>query len=318
MGRLKNTATAYLDATMSTFSPTAKGALFVISGAICISFAPLFVRLVDVGPTPVAFYRLLFGGLALLLIALARKERLVPDKAVLFMMLLAAAFFAGDLSCWHQSILYIGPGLATILTNFQVFFLAIIGVLFLKERLSFALGLSIPLAFIGLWLLMDVSLANMPATMSLGLLLGLCTASFYTGYILTLRRSQSMGTRLPAVANMALISLLSAMLSGALSPVLGQSLAIVSAHDAILLILYGVGCQGLGWYLLSRGLPLLPASRAGLLMLTQPTLAFVWDVLLLGRPTSLTGYLGAALALFAIGFGVLSGTGPASGTKNKA
>ncbi|MDL2279330.1 DMT family transporter [Desulfovibrio sp. OttesenSCG-928-G11] len=286
-------------------SQTAKGVLYLLAGAATISFAPLFVHFTDVGPTPVAFYRCLFGGCALALLAVIRRERLVPDKGVFLMMLLAALFFAGDLACWHQSILYLGPGLATIVTNFQAFFLAIIGVIFLKERMSLRLALAIPLAFFGLWLLLGVDIADMPRDMGMGLFLGLCTAAFYTGYILTLRRSQSLGTRLPAIANMAVISLMAAVFSWVLSILQGQSLDIGTAGDGALLVLYGVGCQGLGWYLLSSGLPLLPASRGGLLLLAQPALAFIWDVLLVGRPTSYSGYLGAALALFAIGFGMV-------------
>jgi hypothetical protein len=44
-------------------------------------------------------------------------------------------------------------------------------------------------------------------------------------------------------------------------------------------------------------------------MLFQPTLTFIWDILLFGRPTGLMGYLGAALALFAISLGVLDTSG---------
>lgn len=293
----------------TVLSPAAKGSLYVVAGAVCISFAPLFVRLVDVGPTAVAFYRLLWGSLALFLIAFIRRERLLPSRRLLVLMLLAAAFFTADLACWHQSILYIGPGLATILANFQVFFLAVIGVVFLRERMGPRLMLSIPLAVIGLTMLLEVNLTRMPAHIALGLILGLCTAAFYTGYILTLRQSQRLETRLPAVANMAVISLFGVFFSAVFSFVQGQSLAIPDLQSNLLLILYGVGCQAFGWFLLSKGLPLLPASRAGLLMLTQPTLSFIWDILFLGRPTGFVGYLGAALALFAIAMGVTEQTG---------
>ena len=41
----------------------------------------------------------------------------------------------------------------------------------------------------------------------------------------------------------------------------------------------------------------------GLLLLLQPTLAFVWDVLIFGRAFGVTEVSGAALALFAIYLG---------------
>ena len=44
----------------------------VLAGAAVISFAPVFVRLVDVPPTTSAFYRTLFGGLMLVIIVRIR------------------------------------------------------------------------------------------------------------------------------------------------------------------------------------------------------------------------------------------------------
>ncbi len=286
-------------------SPSAAGTLYVLTGAVCISFSPMFVRLEDVGPTAVAFYRLLWGGVALIAVAVLRRDRLVPSKSLFALLAMAAFFFTCDLASWHQSIVYIGPGLATIVTNFQVFILAIIGVVFLKERMGPRLLISIVMAFVGLWLLVDVNLANMPGEVTAGLLLGLCTACFYSAYILTLRRSQSLTDRLPAVSNMALISFLGVIFAGILSGIQGQSLVVPSLRSNLLLMLYGFGCQGFGWVMLSKGLPHLPASRAGLLMLIQPSLSFVWDVVFCGRPTSFSGYVGAVIALLAISSGVL-------------
>ena len=293
----------------ATLSPSAKGTLYVLAGAVCISFSPLFVRLDDVGPTAVAFYRLLWGGVALLAAALIRRDRLLPSKSLFAVMAMAALFFTCDLACWHQSIVYIGPGLATIVTNFQVFILAIIGVIFLKEPMGPRLLISIIMAFVGLWLLVDVDFAHMPGHVAAGLVLGLGTASFYSAYILTLRRSQSLTDRLPAVSNMALISFLGMIFAAILSGLQGQSLVVPSLRSNLLLMLYGFGCQGFGWLLLSKGLPHLPASRAGLLMLVQPALSFVWDVTFCGRPTSFTGYVGAVIALLAISSGVLEKRG---------
>lgn len=290
---------------LRSLAPATRGALYVLAGAVCISFAPLYVRLDDVGPTTVAVYRLLWGALALFPVAVMRRERIVPDKSACKIILLASLLFTFDLAAWHQSILYVGPGLATILANFQVFLLALSGVLLYRERLSPRLILSIPLAFLGLWLLLDVDLAAIPDNVAAGLLTGFGAAVFYAGYTLSLRQSQSLDKRLPAIANMAVISLLAMFFSALLALAQGQSLVVPSLDSNLLLALYGISCQGGGWLLLSKGLPLLPASRTGLIMLAQPTLSFIWDVLFFNRSTSALAYCGAALALFAIGMGVL-------------
>jgi hypothetical protein len=58
--------------------------------------------------------------------------------------------FALDLFFFHRSILFVGPGLATLLANFQVFILALAGVVLLGERLNWQTAVSIPLAVLGL------------------------------------------------------------------------------------------------------------------------------------------------------------------------
>lgn len=276
----------------------------VFAGAFCISFAALFVQGSAMDSTVIAFYRLLFGGVALLLVAIARRERIMPSPAMLKMTLLAAFFFSGDLAVWHLCIVYLGPGIATILGNFQVFFLALVGVAFLGERLSARQIIAMPLAITGLVMLLEVNPLALPPGVAKGLFFGLATAFFYCGYTLSVRKSQMGPEHLPAIANMAVISILSAILLGGMSLMQGASFAIPDMRSALYLAGLGIFCQGAGWVLLSMGLPHLPPSRAGLIMLTQPALAFIWDILLCGKETGIIGFSGAITAIFAIWLGV--------------
>lgn len=286
-------------------SPAFSGALYILAGAACISFAPLFVRFNDAEPTTVLFYRFLWGGLVLLALAWKRGQLRLPGHSLFCLLSLAALFSTADLASWHQSVLYAGPGLATILCNFQVFFLAAAGMLFLRERPGPRMFLSIPLALFGVWLLLGVDIEAMPDTLSAGLVLGLASAAFYAGYILVLRRSQRLENRLSPVANMAFISCAGALFSALLALAQGQALQVPGLGNNLMLFCYGVSCQAIGILLISKGLPLLPASRAGLLLLLQPVLTFLWDVLFLERQTSASGYAGALLALVAIAVGIL-------------
>jgi drug/metabolite transporter (DMT)-like permease len=54
-------------------------------------------------------------------------------------------------------------------------------------------------------------------------------------------------------------------------------------------------------------MPRLPASLVGLLLLLQPALAFVLDVILLGRPTGAGDWAGFVLALAGILVGAWRG-----------
>ena len=93
----------------------------LIAGAVMISFSGVWVKVADVAPTVSAFYRVLFGGLFLLAAACWKREITWKGWQRLWLGLFCGLFLALDLFFWHKSILYIGPGLATILGNFQVF-----------------------------------------------------------------------------------------------------------------------------------------------------------------------------------------------------
>lgn len=300
--------------TGKALSPAMRGSLLVFFGAMSISFGPLLIKSIETGATAAAFYRMLFGGLALLLAAVIRREKMLPGKTALFFAGLAGAAFSGDLFFWHRSIHLAGPGLSTILANFQVFILPVIGVLFLGERPSLRLFIAIALAFIGLVMLLELNFSGIPPELARGVTYGLITACFLSVYILSLRQTRRIKTPLPLIANMALVSFSAAAVLAMALWLEGGSFRLASAGEAGYLALYGIGCQGVGWLMVSAGLPHLSPGRGGLLLMAEPLFAFIWDVMFLGRPTGFMGYLGAFITIFAI-YICLSGTSAAPPNK---
>jgi drug/metabolite transporter (DMT)-like permease len=283
--------------------PRSRGVLEILLGTVFISFSAVFVKLAHVGPTASGVYRNLFGALALLALTAVRRDTLWRGVTPVFYAVLAGVFFATDIFCWHRSILYIGPGLATIMGNFQVFVMALVGIAVFHERATWRFALSLPLAVLGLLLLVGFRWGALDASYRTGLLLGLATALTYAGYLLTLRRSQRAATRLAAVPNLALVTAVTAVILWIVAVKNGESLRIPDGQSWLVLVAYGVLCQALGWIVISRGLRTVDASRAGLLLLLQPTLTFVWDVLFFDRPTTPVEALGAVLAVGAIYMG---------------
>jgi len=256
-----------------------------------------------VGPTMAGFYRNLFGGAFLLVLVVARGMPLWKGWWPFAMAAGCGVLFAADLSFWHRSIHYIGPGLSTIVGNFQVFFLAAFGVLVLKERMDWRFAVSIPLALVGLFLLVGVEWNSLEPGYKTGVYLGLATAFIYAAFVLILKKSQSRPVRLSATANLAVISLVTAVIMGFAGHALGESFRIPDRQSWSALIAYGILCQALGWIVISKALVKVRASRAGLILLMQPTLAFVWDILFFARPTNIGDLVGAAMALGAIYLG---------------
>jgi drug/metabolite transporter (DMT)-like permease len=83
--------------------------LALIGGALSIAFAPIFVRVSEVGPLSTALWRLLLAWPALWLwTVMERRQRpdvRRPSRSTDYLRLAAAGlFFAGDLSVWHWKI----------------------------------------------------------------------------------------------------------------------------------------------------------------------------------------------------------------------
>lgn len=274
----------------------------LLLGALLISFSAVFATLASVPPAVAGVYRCAFGGAVLCGWLALRRESLVGGsvRRPWITLLAASLFFAGDLAAWHQSIRHIGPGLATLLANFQVFVLAAVGVLVFAERARLALLLAIPLALLGLALIVGFEWAGLPALRREGILLGLSTAIFYSGYILSLRRARQLSPGVSPANDLAVVSLGTAVVLATGACLGGQSLAIPTWTDAAVLVSYGVVGQVLGWVLISSGLERVPAGLIGLILLLQPTLSFVWDVAFFALPMTATQALGAALAIVAI------------------
>lgn len=279
---------------------------YIIFGAAMVSFTSVFVELANVGPTVSAFYRMLFGGGILLLITLIRRDRLWFGIKSLAIPFLCAFLFSLDLFFWHRSINFVGPGLATILGNMQVFFVAVLAVWLLKEKLGWRLIVAIPFAVVGLFLIVRTGWGQQGGDVKMGVLYGLLTALSYALYILVLRRSQSeeQKRRYSLFANMAWISLMSAAMLGVTVWIEPKAhFAIPDLQSWAALIGLGIMGQVLGWVCISKGLPRVDASVAGLALLLQPALAFIWDIWFFNRSTTGLEYLGAGIVLTAIYLG---------------
>ncbi len=274
-----------------------------MAGAILISFSAVFVKLVAVEPTVSAFYRMFFGGLVLSVLVAVKGEKVWFGWRAAGVILIAALCFAGDLFFWHRSILSVGPGLGTLLANFQVFLLALAGLLLFHESMRWQVAVSIPLAMAGLGLLVGAEWSSLPADYRAGVGFGLLTAFCYAAYILSLRISRLSEAAPSPMAIIAPQSMVCALILASFVGLEGGNLEIPSWRDGGVLLAYGIIAQVLGWVLISHGMANVRASQVGLILLLQPTFSFVWDVLFFGRRFTIIEGFGALLALAAIYLG---------------
>lgn len=284
--------------------------LHLLLGAVLISFSPVFVKLAapyGVGGDVAAFLRVLIGGAALYLATLTSREPRsrvsAMPRAGYFWSAACALFFTADLICWHLAIVSIGPGLATLFGNFQVFVLALWGLIFLREKPNPRFFAGLALAMTGLFAIVAPAWAGAAHDYRLGVTLGLATGLFYAGFILCLGRSMLLCGEGSQLAVMTVNSLMTAAV---LLPILllrGESPLLRGAMPWLLMAGYGIVAQCVGWALISRGLRETRVSLAGLILLLQPALAYVWDLAFFAKPAGVAELCGVAATLAGIALG---------------
>lgn len=275
----------------------------LLFGAIVISFSAVFVKLAGVPPAVSAFYRMFFGGLTLLVMLAVTRNLSAARRSLAWPALACALFFSADLLCWHASINYIGPGLATLVGNFQVFLITIVAAIQARRLPRPAFLAAMAVAVAGLYLVVGRGFGSQTPEFRLGVGYGLATAVFYGLFILTLKKAVTTGGRTGPMAAMAVLSLAGAVLLAPVVAVSGEQLALPTTQSLLALLGLGIIGQGIGWLAISTGLAGVRPALAGLILLLQPTLSYVWDVLFFGKQTGPVEIFGVALALAGIYLG---------------
>jgi drug/metabolite transporter (DMT)-like permease len=275
----------------------------LFTGAALISFSPVFVNLVSVSPTTSGFYRVLIGGSALAVFLILTGKKLAFSRPAWIAIGFAAVFFALDIWFWHRSIVYIGPGLATLIANMQVFFMMAAGIIFFGQRPSWRQVIAIPLAIAGLAMVVGLDWDGLTADYRTGVWLGLLTAVSYAGYMLFMRQARLQASYQVPIREVAVMSLLVSAMLGVSAVIEGESLVIPTMMDAVWLLAYGLLCHGVGLMFIASSLAKVTTTEVGIALLLQPSLSFVWDILIFDRPTNALEGLGAVIALLAIFLG---------------
>lgn len=282
--------------------------LLILFGALCISFAPVFVKLIGpdkIGPTAIGFWRLAIGSAILLGVTLVQRHPLKLPRSAYPFAALAGLMFAADMFLWTRSIFYCGSGMATILSNTQVFASAVLSYFVFKERLTMKFFLAAVSAFLGVALLVGLGSGDVAFTERyvLGVSLGIASGLAYANYLIALKKAGHHPDLSTTVTLIAWSSAFSALFLGISAAVERTTVMPPDLRTWLCLIGAGIVAQTLGWLAITASLPRLAASRAGLALLLQPTLATVWGFMLFGERLSLVQMLGAVVTLTAIYFG---------------
>jgi len=281
------------------------GAFHLLIGAFLISFSPVFARLSGSATTSVGFYRMLFGLVGLSVMFLFGGKIIKCGPRELLWSSISGLFFSLDIYFWHKSILYVGPGLSTLIANFQVFFLAGLDVFIFRDKLTKRLAVAVILAFSGLYLLAGAGWEGRDDLFKTGVFYGLLTAMMYSGYIFFLRKAGSGPRPIDKRLSMVIVTGVSCLLLGLGVLLSGESFVISDIKTGAYLVSYGVICQAIGWVVIASALPKIKLTIGGLILLLQPALAYVWDVVIFMKAVTPIEITGAVMAMIAIYLGTI-------------
>ncbi len=275
--------------------------LAAIAGAAMISFSAIFFALSEVSPATGAFFRAAYALPVLFALWLIRSKEDRRPASRRWIAVGAGLALGADVVSWHASIEFIGAGLATLLANTAVIFVAVGAWVFLGERPQRAVMGAIPVILVGVALVSGVGQGDPFGVDPIrGTLLGLTAAAFYGSYILGFRHSNAeqapgAGPLMEATFGMLIASAFVGMFFGSLDleptwPAHGWLLALALA------------AQVAGWFLIGYALPRLPAVETATIILLQPALTLLWGAIIFDERPSVLQIAGAVIVLAGVAF----------------
>lgn len=273
----------------------------MLGGATGIGFAPVLVRLSEVGPSATAFYRLFFA-LPLLWLWLRSEARHRPGlrqprcAREFGLLALAGLLFTGDLAIWHWSLQFTSVANSTLLANFAPLFVTLGAWLFFSETITAVFLVAMTLALGGASLLVWDTL-EFKAGHLLGDTLALAAAVFYAGYLLCVKRLRRSFSTAAIMAWSGLVSCAGFWLVGVASQ--ERLLPMHERNWAVLVALALVSHVG-GQTLIAYALGHLPASFSAVNLLLQPVVAAAVAWVVLSEPLSELQAMGGVVVLAGI------------------
>ena len=272
--------------------------LILTFGAMLIGFAPIFVKWSTLSSSAISFYRMLLAIPFLFLLNYALNKRFrftVKNKKTILYAAIASLAFTTDLTLWHYSMDITSVSNATIIVNSAPIFVAILGFIFFKEKLSKTFIRSFLITYIGIIGLIYFS-NNYINGKVLGDILCLVAALFYAVYLLViakLGKENSLNIIFYTTLFCCLFSVLPMLIQGG-------NMIPSSKFEWINLLSLAFLCQFGGQYFITHGIGKISASEGSIGLLMQPITATILAAFLFNEILNITQIIFVFIALFGI------------------
>jgi len=260
--------------------------LIALTGAVAISFSPVFYVYSDTNPSTGAFFRMLYALPALALLAYLVRKADTRSSRTRWTAFGAGLILAPDMLSYHSSMIFIGIGIATLIGNSQVIIVTLASWKLFGEKPNQAILVSLPVVLIGLALISGIADTDPYGEDPVkGVVFGTMAAFFYSSFLILFRYSNrelapSSSVQLDATAGAALGLLVLGLLP--LSSIAIEPMELQPTWPGHgWLIVLALLCQVAGWLAIAHALPRLPAAHTSFAVLLQPVLTLVWGYVIL-------------------------------------
>lgn len=261
---------------MSSAELTAgKGVLVLLIGVFSVSWAAILIRLSTSEPATIAFFRMFFSALMVSFTIPFHKGRWFAQRRDLYITLLSGLFLGLHFYTWVAGLKITSISSSVVLVTTQPIFVALLGYIFLREKVG-GFGLAaIALAIVGTSLVARGDL-KIDAAHLRGDILSLLGAFAAGCYLFLGRFVRPRVDLIPYVVVVYSVSALALLLLG----VIFQTLAAPARNlDYLIFFLLAAGPTILGHNLYNYALRHLPAFPVGISILGEPVLATIWAML---------------------------------------
>ncbi len=253
--------------------------LALFCGLSFMSFSAILIRSADAPGIVSAFYRMGIGSVVLLvpfLFHIFLLKRRLPLKGII-LAALAGICFGVDMALWSTGIIASNATIPTVFANTAAIWVGFGSMIFFREKHKAGFWIGLILAFSGIPLMLgnDLYTAN---GIVFGALMGSAAGLFYGTFQLI---SQPGRKLMDTLSYLFISTTSSALVLLTLMLIFQYPFTGYDKNTIIIFIVYGIGVQVMGWFLVNYSQGHLPASIVAPTLLGQPLMTAFLAILIL-------------------------------------
>lgn len=265
-----------------------RGIVFVLLGGLCLSSGGVLVRAVEhVDPMTILFYRAvgLIGLILLYLVVRYRQRTVAAFRAIGASGIVMGLALGTGFSVYVFAVLNTTVANVVFIISSGPLFAALLGWMFLRERVSAATWAVIVGAAVGMALMFA---DGMGSGGLFGILIAVLIPLTFAMALVVIRRAGDVDM-VPA-----------ACLGGVVALAVGAAfggVVMVPIEDLLIMLALGVAQLGAGFLFITIGARYLPAAETALLALTESIAAPIWAWLFIGEIPAALSLMGGLIVL---------------------